>query len=228
MKIEIKGAIIPNDDKWIYDWCEMDATCPRDIAKIIDTLPMGEPLDVYINSPGGEIFTGSEIYALLQEYNQTKGRVINHVVGLAASAASVILCAAESDIAPTAMVMMHNVISGEYGDYRAMDKKSEVLQKATRAMANAYTKKTGKSEEEILEIMNHESWFTAREAVEMGLVDRIAEPEYQLINGYRSPLLPQKVIEKIRNSLKDPHTKEADFLLQKKAQLELLKLGGIR
>ncbi len=85
-KIEVKGVIVPNEDKWIYDFFEMDAVCPRDV---LTKIPQDEkePIDVYINSGGGEITSGSEIYAALREY---RGIVNIHVVGMAASAASVI------------------------------------------------------------------------------------------------------------------------------------------
>ena len=55
MRIDVKGTIVSNDDKWIYEWFEMDATCPNDVNKLIDQAN-GEPLEVYINS-GGETFS---------------------------------------------------------------------------------------------------------------------------------------------------------------------------
>ena len=56
MKINIKGVIIPNDDKWIYDYFEMDATCPREVEKEV-VIANGEDLEVIINSPGGDVFS---------------------------------------------------------------------------------------------------------------------------------------------------------------------------
>ena len=66
-KIDIRGAIIPNDYKWIYDWWEEDSTCPRDVQKVIDAVQPGDEIEVYINSPGGVIDAGSEIYTLLRQ-----------------------------------------------------------------------------------------------------------------------------------------------------------------
>lgn len=229
MKINVKGAIVSNDDKWIYDCFEMDATSPRDVSTLIDQAN-GEKLDVYINSGGGDIFAGSEIYSALREY---KGEVNIHIVGFAGSAASIIACAGQSDITPTGMFMYHNVSGGARGDYHAMDKSSEVLRTANRAISMAYQIKTGKSEKELLALMDKETWITAQEAVDQGFVDKIAESQnLRLVaSAYTSPMLSQEVIDKIRNTVKNPQGENrADILLQKKAQakLKLLNLGGVK
>lgn len=226
MRIDVKGTIVPNDDKWIYEWFEYDATCPNDVNKVIDQAN-GEPLDVYINSGGGDIFAGSEIYSALRSY---KGEVSIHVVGFAASAASVIACAGKSDIAPTAMVMVHNVSGRAQGDYHVMDKSSDVLHTANKSIAAAYMAKTGMSEKEALAMMDQETWLTAQQAVDKGLIDKIAENQnLKLVAAYQTPLIPQSVIDKVRNIVKTPLT-EAGILTPEKAQakLNLLKLGGTK
>lgn len=228
MRVDIKGVIVSNDDKWIYDWFEYDATCPNDVIKAIDQA-RGDVLEVYINSRGGDIFAGSEIYSAMRAY---KGKVNIHVVGFAASAASVIACAGKSDISPTAMVMVHNVGSGAQGDYHIMDKESQILQTANRAIAAAYMAKTGMSEQEALEMMDQETWLTAQQAVDKGLIDEIAgNQNLRLVAAYQSPLLPQSVIDKVRNSIKNPNPLEdqADSFLAGKAraQLNLIKLKGV-
>lgn len=97
MKIDIKGAIVSNDDAWIYDWFGETYTSPKNVSAALEEAN-GEDVDIEINSGGGDVFAGSEIYAAIRAY---PGTVNIHVVGLAASAASVIACAAKSDIAPT-------------------------------------------------------------------------------------------------------------------------------
>ena len=217
MRIDIKGTIVSNDDKWIYELFEYDATCPNDVIKAIGQAN-GEPLDVYINSGGGDIFAGSEIYSALRSY---KGEVNIHVVGFAASAASVIACAGKSDITPTAMFMVHNVSGRAQGDYHAMDKSSDVLQTANKSIAAAYMAKTGMSEKEALTMMDQETWLTAQQAVDKGLIDKIAENQnLKLVAAYQTPLIPQSVIDKVRNIVKNPNPLEdqADLLLAKKSQ----------
>ena len=222
MKIDIKGVIIPNGDKWIYDWFEIDAVCPRDVLSGIEKAD-GEPLDVYINSEGGDVFAGSEIYSALREYG---GVVTIHVVGFAASAASVIMCARDCDITPTGLVMIHNVSGGARGDYHVMDKESDILQTANDALSEAYCLKTGKSKSEILKLMDNEAWLTAKEAVEFGLVDRVtglqltaagscfSSKSMTSINGgvlpsqvyFSSKSIPRATIEKMKNLIKPPES----------------------
>ena len=217
MRIDIKGDIIPNDDKWIYEWFEMDATCPRDVLKAIEEAN-GDRLDVYINSGGGDISAGSEIYAALQAYT---GQVFIHVVGYACSAASVIACAGHSDMARTGLFMYHNVSGGFRGDYHAMNKGAEILQTANRAIAAAYREKTGKSEKELLDAMDAETWMTAEDAVAMGFIDEIAENQNLKLSASASGSLPAGVVDKVRNLIKAQPTNEAEAL---KIKLQILTM----
>lgn len=177
IKIDIKGTIISNDDKLLYDWCGIEATCPKDVLSKLD----GDgDVDVYISSGGGDVIAASEIHEALR---QCKGKVLIHVVGLAASAASVIMCARECEISPTSLVMIHNVSTGIYGDKNAMSHEVGVLSAADNAVCAAYQIKTGKSRDELLEMMNEETWLSAQKAVELGFCDRVSGVN-TLVNGY--------------------------------------------
>lgn len=219
MRIDIKGTIIPNDYAWIYDFLEWDYAAPKSVQAIIDKAN-GEQLDVYIDSGGGDIFAGSAIYSALRSY---KGVVKIHVVGLAASAASVIACAGESDIAPTAMVMVHNVSTEAHGDYHEMDKSSETLKKANKAIAAAYVEKTGMSEDEALALMDAETWLPANEAVEKGLIDKVADTQNIRLVASTVSLIPRSVVDKLKNLITDNN--EAELKLAK-AKFEFLNLKG--
>jgi len=168
VKLEVKGAIISNDDKWIYDWLDMDSTAPKDI---VDSLPTtNENLDVIINSGGGDVYAGSEIYTALKEY---PGKVNIKIVGIAASAASVIAMAGHVTISPTAQIMIHNVSSFVAGDNRAMQHEADVLKGFNESIASAYVDKTNQPLDDILELMNKETWLTAQQAVELGFADEV-------------------------------------------------------
>ena len=171
-KIDIRGPIIPNSYKWFYDFFEEDSACPRDVQKVLDIVQPGDDIDVYINSPGGVIDVGSEIYTLLRQISGTCTVKI-YITGEACSAASVIACAAYSIMAPTALMMVHCVSSGICGNHSDMEHMAEVLRTADRAMCTAYTEKTGMTEEEALDMMEHETWLTAQQAKEKGLVDEV-------------------------------------------------------
>ena len=222
--ISIKGPIVPSDEAWIYDWFGIECANPKAVNDAIKKAN-GEKLDVYINSGGGDIFAGSEIYSSLRSY---KGDVLIHVVGLAASAASVVASARESEIEPTAMLMVHNVSCTAQGDYHDMKHQAEVLQKANKTVANAYIAKTGMSEAEALALMDHETWLTAQEAVEKKLCDRMATSTQasgstntmQFAASYNSGMLPRNVIDKMRAD------RTKDTKRESQTKLNLLKLGG--
>lgn len=170
-KISIKGTIVADDDKWIYEWFGIASTCPKDIQEAIQNAN-GEELEVEINSGGGDVVAGNEIYTALRMY---KGKVSIIISGMAASAASYIATARRCEISPVGIFMVHNASGGARGDYHAMDKESEVLQTVNRAIAMAYMDKTNMSLDDLLDLMDRESWLTADQALNYGFVDAIIE-----------------------------------------------------
>lgn len=208
--IDIKGPIITNDDKWIYNWFGVASCCPADIRSQLDEVADDEGVQVVINSSGGDIFAASEIYDMLAESKATI-KVI-----FAASAASYIACACKSEIVPTGMLMIHNVLSYAAGDYNDMAHESGVLLKASKAVATAYRLKTGMSEDELIGLMDKETWLTADEAVEKGFIDKVAEyaekPKEVKLAASLNSLIPDTIIKQMR-----------DEKTQLTAKLELLK-----
>ena len=219
-KIEVKGTIVGNADKWIYEWFGMDATCPKDVNAAISEAN-GEPLLVEINSGGGDVFAGSEIYTALKAY---AGTVEINIVGLAASAASVIAQAGHSRISPTALFMVHNVSGSAAGDFHDMQQEAEILQTANKAVAAAYLEKTGKSMEELLGIMDAETWMDAQTAVEYGFVDEdMFASAPTLTNGIG--VLPAQTIHKLKDLLPARGEENAEVKTVT-AKLKLLRLKG--
>lgn len=224
-KASIKGPIISSDEKWIYDWFGIEATCASDIEKAIEDAN-GEELEVIINSPGGYVDVGSEIYTLLKDY---KGKTTGKIVGIAASAASVAAMGVDIlKISPTARVMIHNASGSVRGDYRDMDHGSEVLKECNKSIANAYLLKTGMKREELLDLMNKETFMDAQKAKELGFVDEIMfDTNNRLVNNAtESGMLPPDVIKKIRN-IKDKlnfKDKKTNLISEELEQNELNKL----
>lgn len=207
VKVNVKGTIVDSSDKWIYEWFDMEATCPKDIENAIEKAN-GEDLEIYINSGGGSVFAGSEIYTLLKDY---KGNSIVKIVGIAGSAASVIAMAGKKIImSPTAQIMIHNVSCRSAGDYRDMQHTAEILENANKAICNAYVLKTGMKQEELLNLMNKETWLNAQKAKEYGFIDEVMFDEAkQLTNNINnSMLLPNEVINKVRNLLNENKDKK--------------------
>lgn len=137
-----------------------------------DELLSGEgDIVVWINSPGGDVFAAAQIYNMLMDY---KGNVTVKIDGLAASAASVIAMAGtEVLMSPVAMMMIHNPATIAIGDSAEMKKAIEMLDEVKESIINAYEIKSGLSRSRISHLMDAESWFNAKKAVELGFADKI-------------------------------------------------------
>lgn len=232
MKIPIKGIIVANDEKWIYELFGYEVTTPRDVDDLLEDVD-NEDLEVLINSPGGDVYSGSEIYTILKDH---ASNVDVKIVGVAASAASVVAMAGDSvKISPTAQIMIHNVSSGAQGDYREMEHQAEVLKNYNKSIANAYRLKTNLSEKELLDLMNSEKWLNAQEAKSKGFVDQIMFDEGNKLAANFSAddevMLPPKVVNKLRDLLKNRDLEEESEKPGEnenknvyKARLKLLKL----
>lgn len=228
-KAYVKGPIISNDEKWIYDWFGIEATCAKDIENALEKAN-GEDLEVLINSPGGYVDVGSEIFTLLKDY---KGKTTGKILGIAASAASVASMGVdELLISPTARIMIHNAACVVRGDYRDMDHGSEVLKDCNEAISNAYALKTGLDKETLLDLMNKETFMNAQKAKELKFVDGIMfDNNNRLVNNSNeSGMLPVDVIEKIRNMKEQLNleNKETNLINENPKQLEQNEINKLK
>lgn len=207
---------------------EIEATSPK---TIYDNLPnTGEEVEVVINSGGGDVFAGSEIFTALKEYS---GHVTVKIVGIAASAASVIAMAGDKIlISPTAQMMIHNVSTQASGDFRDFQQVSDSLKSANQSIINAYKTRLNKTDEELQNLMDNETWFNANTALEHGFVDEIMFDDKEQIGGqfvanFGSVILSDEVIAKVSKLMenkKHQETKQQNETAQ--AKLKLLKLRG--
>lgn len=131
------------------------------------------PVQVVINSPGGDVFEGLAIYNLLREHPQP---VTVHVVGLAASAASIVAMAGdEVRIGRAAFLMIHNAWVVAQGDRNGLREIADWLAPFDDAMADVYAQRSGMEQSEISRMMNDETWIAGPDAVERGLADGLLE-----------------------------------------------------
>lgn len=208
VKINVKGPIVSDSEAWIYSWFGIDTTTPKSINEALEKACSEgvTEITVVINSGGGSVFDASEIYTALKSFN---GNVITQIVGLAASAASVIAMAGNKiEMSPTAQMMIHNASNRAEGDYQVMDENSAFLQNVNKSIMNAYISKTSKTEKELKALMDATTWMTAQQALEAGFIDAVMfentpsavasfDSNPELVNG----VLPQSVIDKVRNEL---------------------------
>lgn len=209
--IPIKGTIVSNNDSWIYDWFGWDYTAPKNV-----TLPeTGEDIEVHINSGGGDVYAGSEIYTALRSYS---GKVVVKIVGIAASAASVIAMAGDVvEISPTAQIMIHNVSSNVTGDHNTLLHEAGVLEGFNKSIANAYVYKTGKALDDLLNLMNETTWFDAESAVNQGFADRImfAGEIAPTFAASETPMIPHDFINKMKSAMTPDVDKIAELVANK-------------
>lgn len=209
--IPIKGTIVSNDDAWLYDWLDWDCTAPKNVV-----LPeTGEDIEVHINSGGGDVYAGSEIYTALRAYS---GKVVVKIVGIAASAASVIAMAGDVvEISPTAQIMIHNVSSRVDGDHNTLLHEAGVLEGFNKSIANAYVDKTGKALDDLLDLMNKTTWFDAESAVNQGFADRImfAGEIAPTFAASETPMIPHDFIDKMKSAMTPDVDKIAELVANK-------------
>ena len=126
-----------------------------------------------INSPGGEVFAARAIEAAIRNH---PARIVAHVEGYAASAASFVAVACdEVEIAPGGFFMIHKAWTFTAGNADDLLHTAEMLEKLDASLVDTYAKKTGCAPEAIAGWMKAETWFSAGESVEHGFADRVAE-----------------------------------------------------
>lgn len=168
-------------------------------------------ITVWINSPGGDVFAAAQIYNMLRDY---KGAVTVKIDGLAASAASVIAMAGDEVlVSPVAMMMIHNPATIAMGNAKEMERAIGMLNEVKESILNAYETKTGLNRVKLSHMMDEETWFNAKKAVELGFADKIlfsdTEPE-----GDGDTVLPDEGT-KAGNGMKDMKVPESMLYSQK-------------
>ena len=131
----------------------------------------GDSVRVEINSPGGDVFAGLAIYNGLRN----SGKKVNvRVLGLAASAASLVAMAGDTiEMPENSFMMVHNPWSFALGGASDMRDTADMLDKLGASLASTYAKRTGKSAEEIAALLDAETWMSAAEAVDAGFATAV-------------------------------------------------------
>lgn len=167
------------DDSWWGD--EITPAMFRDeLSKVKGNLT------VWLNSPGGDCFSASQIYTMLRNHN---GKITVKIDGIAASAASVVAMAGdETLISPTGMIMIHNPMTVASGNKADMEKAIAVLEEVKESIINAYVRKSNLSRAKISRLMDEETWMNAEKALQLGFVDGILFAE----NKEKTPVIPEE------------------------------------
>ena len=164
-----------------------DEITPRQFSDDLKALGNVEEIIVRINSGGGDVFAANAIYTRLKDH---KARITVKIDGWAASAATIIAMAGDSiEIPANGVFMIHDPKMGTWGYYSQEDfiKLSEELKVIKQSIINGYALKTGKTTEEIADLMSKETWYDGKQAVESGFCDKLMfeEIETQVENSSR-------------------------------------------
>ena len=211
-RIKMKGPLISNNEYEAYEFFGLEAVSAKSIT---DQFPedINEDITLEVNSNGGLVTVGSEIYTALKNY---EGHVTVEVTGMAASAASVAIMGADTvKMSPTAQIMIHKaLLTRASGNSDDLEKAVNALKSSDQSIINAYVSKTGLSKDEIFEMMKNETFMSANEAIEKGFADELMTFEKVLgaVASLESGLLPQAVIDDFY-SRKKSNAKEAQAML---------------
>tara|TARA_Y100000401_G_C8321779_1_gene225741 strand:+ start:1467 stop:2501 length:1035 start_codon:yes stop_codon:yes gene_type:complete len=131
------------------------------------------PVNLRINSLGGDVFNGMAIYNVLKK-RQNKTTV--YIEGIAASIATIIALGADEVVmSENSLFMIHNAWGGTMGDAKDMRKSAQTLEKISQELTQIYVKKTGLAYEAVSMMMDEETWLNAHEAYDLGFVDSISD-----------------------------------------------------
>lgn len=154
-----------------FDWWTGEGVTAKRIAAALRTIGKKKNVIVNINSPGGDLFEGIAIYNLLRDH---EGEVTTRVVGLAASAASVIAMAGDHiQVARAGFMMIHNVWVMAMGNRNDLRDAAEQLETFDDALADIYAARTNSEKRDVAKMMDKETWFSGSQAIEKGFADEL-------------------------------------------------------
>ena len=158
----------------IYDEIGAYGVSAKGFLAELGALPGDAAIDLRLNSPGGSVFDAVAIFNALKRHT---GEVTVWIDGIAASAASYVAMAGDTIVMPeNAFLMIHDPSGLVMGTAEDMRSTAEALDKVKGSLIQGYTGKSGKSDDEIAALMAAETWLDAKDALELGFIDRIAEP----------------------------------------------------
>jgi ATP-dependent Clp protease protease subunit len=176
VELRIEGVITDEEDAWLYEAAGMETITPNAFKTELAQFA-GRDITVWINSPGGHTLAAAGIYTALKEH---AGKVTVKIDGEACSAASVVAMSGDEVLmSPVALMMIHNPLTGAIGDANEMRHVADVLDEAKETLINAYMLKSGRSRKRIWEMMDAETYMSAKTAVREGFADGMLYAEAQ-------------------------------------------------
>ena len=211
----MNGEVIPSDYADVYDYLGYENINPKTVKQALSDAD-GSDVELEINSPGGYVDAGSEIYTALKEY---QGQVTAKITGQACSAASWIALAADRvEMSPTAQMMIHRASTMSIGNSDDLASDLNALNSLDKSFVDLYSQRTGLDAQEVYRLMCNTTWMNAKEAVDKGFADEIMfqnDKKPALVNADGSLSVKPDTINKIKNLLHGKSTENVVKLLPK-------------
>lgn len=198
---ELKQATEPNTlDLYIYGYIEADGwffeseNSANNFKEELNKFPDAKFINLYVNSNGGDVM---EAMAIRNQLKRHPAYVTGYVDGFACSAGSFVLTGCDKVVMySNTMQMLHNMWTFAIGNYKELKKASEDLEQISIGNRKAYLEKTGEklTEEQLIEILDNETWLTAEQCVEYGLADEIISEEKDLTEA-------KQMLQKVNKTL---------------------------
>ncbi len=187
---------------YLYDvidnWWGIDS---ESFVKELNNLKV-DTIHLRINSPGGDVFDARAIQTALKAH---KAKVIVHIDGLAASAATyVVLAGDEINMSEGAFFMIHKGWTISLGNADEMRSTANLLDKIDDSITNDYHRKTGIAKDELITMMSEETWFSASEALEKGFIDSIPDSDDESVENQFNLDVYDNVPNTINNEIEEP------------------------
>lgn len=222
-------------------WTDDDAVSAKLVRDSLEGVD--KPILIKLNSPGGDVFEGIEIYNYLKNHNQS---VTVEITGVAASAASIIAMGADKIIMNTGTsLMIHEASTWTFGNKSDIQKTLNALETIDDSLVAVYVERTGLEAEEISDLLKAETWMTADEAVEKGFADEVrkapkAEPKGEtkkeekvnnkvVLNVDTSKIIDRldDLTKRIEDAIKSKTLKQAEEPVAKPRNLMSKLRGGL-
>ena len=179
-----------------------DEVTPQQFKDDLNALGDIDTLNVYINSPGGDVFAGQAIFSILKRH---KASVNVFIDGLAASIASVIAMAGDTIVIPrNAMMMVHNPWTVAVGNAAELRESADRLDKVGESVIEAYLSKATLDKKKLVELLDAETWLSAEDCLEYGFADEIEETKQV------AACMDKDILDRYKNTPKDLLVNEPD------------------
>lgn len=188
-KITMSTKMLANDTAEVRIYGEMasskwwgDEITPKEFAEELDKVKDAKTLNVYIDTPGGDVFAGFAMRSELVKHKASEKNV--YITGLCASAGTLPMCMPKEvnvQMYKGSMMMIHYPSTWAYGTASEITKRVQTLESITESVLDIYKTRTGLDIQTLKDYMEAESYFTAEQAVELGFANAVVEEEAQAV-----------------------------------------------